>query len=68
MDMDKFISLATNNSLIHYSFSSVVEKAWKTYIHKAHLHQYRKFGVGEEDFLESFAKMESVVKSYGELK
>lgn len=68
MDMDKFISLATNNSLVRYSFSNIVEKAWKTYIHKAHLHQYRKFGVGEEDFLESFAKMESVIKSYEELK
>jgi tubulin delta len=68
MDTDKFISLATNNSSVRYSFNNIVEKAWKTYIYKAHLHQYAKFGVGEEDFVESFAKMESVIKSYEQLK
>lgn len=68
MNMDKFISLATNNSLIHYTFNSIVEKAWKTYIHKAYLHQYSKVGVEAEDFLGSFAKLENVIKSYKEIK
>jgi tubulin delta len=68
LDMDKFISLATNNGLVRHSFNNIVEKAWKTFVHKAHLHQYTKFGVGEEDFIESFAKVESVIKSYEQLK
>jgi len=68
MDMDKFISLATNNGLIYYPFNNIVEKAWKTYIYKAHLHQYSKFSVEKEAFLESFAKMENIIKSYKELK
>jgi tubulin delta len=68
MDMEKFISLATNNGSVRYSFNDIVEKAWKTFGHKAHLHQYTKFGVGEQDFIESFAKMESVIKSYEQLK
>lgn len=68
MDMEKFISLATNNSSFHYSFSNIVEKAWKSYSHKAHLHQYSKFRIREEEFLESFAKMENIIKSYKELK
>jgi tubulin delta len=68
MDMDKFICLATNNSLIHYSFNSIVEKAWKTFTHKAHLHPYTKFGVEAEDFVEAFAKLENVIKSYKEIK
>lgn len=68
MNMEKFISLATNNTLIHYSFNNIVDKAWKSYIHKAHLHQYSKFKIKDEEFLESFAKMENVIKSYKELK
>jgi hypothetical protein len=66
--MEKFISLATNNSSIHYPFSNTVDKAWKSYIYKAHLHQYSKFRIKDEEFLESFAKMESVIKSYKDLK
>jgi tubulin delta len=68
MGMDKFISLATNNSSIHYSFNSIVEKAWNTFIHKAHLHHYSKFSVEAEDFVASFAKLENIIKSYKEIQ
>jgi hypothetical protein len=68
MDVEKFISLATNNSSFHYSFSNTVDKAWKSYIHKAHLHQCSKFRIKDKEFLESFAKMEIIIKSYKDLK
>lgn len=31
---------------------------------KAYIHQYTKFGIEEEDFLDSFTALEQVISSY----
>lgn len=64
---EKFVALVTNNSQIHRPLDVIVDKAWKMYTHAAFLHQYKKFGLEEDDFLTSFAKVENVVKTYREL-
>lgn len=37
------------------------------FLPRAFIHQYTKFGMEEEDFLDSFALLEQVVASYGSL-
>lgn len=67
LNQEKFLALVTNNSQIHHSLDDIVNKAWTTYTHSAFLHQYKKFGLEEDDFLEAFAKMENVIKNYKSL-
>lgn len=35
---------------------------------RAYIHQYVKFGISEEDFLDSFTSLEQVISSYSELQ
>ncbi|KAL7293393.1 hypothetical protein TKK_0013158 [Trichogramma kaykai] len=67
INQDKFLALVSNNSQIHCTLEEIVEKAWNTYTHSAFLHQYKKFGLEENDFLEAFAKVENVIKDYESL-
>ncbi|KAJ8687424.1 hypothetical protein QAD02_023218 [Eretmocerus hayati] len=67
LDHEKFLALVTNNSQIYQTLDGIVDKAWNTYTHSAFLHQYKKFGLEEDDFLEAFAKMENVIKDYKNL-
>ena len=66
-DQDKFALLLTNNCQLHKPLNTIVEKAWKMFTHKAYLHQYTRFGISEEEFVDAFVKIESVVKSYKNL-
>lgn len=36
-------------------------------LNRAYIHQYTKFGISEEDFLESFTTLEQIVSSYTHL-
>ncbi|OAD55504.1 Tubulin delta chain [Eufriesea mexicana] len=67
LNHDKFLALVTNNSQISYSLDTLLNKTWKSYIHSAFLHQYKQFGLEEDDFLQAFAVLENVVKEYKEL-
>lgn len=44
-------------SLMSYNFSAVTS-------HRAYVHQYTKYGIEEEDFLDSFTALEQVISSY----
>lgn len=67
LSKDKFATLVTNNSQLCRPIDAIVEKAWNNYVHSAFLHQYMEHGVGEDDFLQAFAKVENVVKVYQQL-
>lgn len=66
-NIEKFVSLASNNMLIYDPINSIVDKAWNMYGYKAYLHQYQKYNVGEEEFVFAFAEMENILKSYKKL-
>ena len=68
LNQEKFLALITNNSQIYHTLDGIVDKAWNTYTHSAFLHQYKKFGLEEDDFLEAFAKIENVIKDYKSLE
>lgn len=67
LERDKFATLVTNNSQICESLDSMVDKAWNCYTNGAFLHRYKQYGLEDDDFLRAFAKVENVVKLYGEL-
>ncbi|XP_020299608.1 tubulin delta chain-like [Pseudomyrmex gracilis] len=68
LNRDKFLALITNNSEIHRSLDMYLEKAWNSYKCAAFLHQYKQFGMEEDDFLRAFAKVENVMQEYKSLK
>lgn len=67
LDREKFVALVANNSQICRSIDDIVDRAWKCYTHAAFLHKYKQYGLEDDDFLRAFAKMENVIKLYGEL-
>ncbi|XP_072742714.1 tubulin delta chain [Anoplolepis gracilipes] len=68
LNRDKFLALITNNSEIHRPLDIYLDKAWNSYKFAAFLHQYKQFGLEEDDFLEAFAKVENIVQEYKSLK
>ncbi|XP_054012654.1 tubulin delta chain-like [Hylaeus anthracinus] len=67
LNHDKYLALITNNSQIAQPLDVLLNKSWKSYIHGAFLHQYKRFGLEEDDFLQAFAVVENIVKEYKEL-
>ena len=67
LEREKFLALITNNSQICEPIDALVDKARNFYAHAAFLHQYKEFGMEDDDFLRAFAKVENVIKVYGEL-
>lgn len=64
---EKSAALVSNSQLLVRPLDMVVGKAWNMFSSKAYIHQYTKFGMEEEDFLDSFTLLEQVVSSYGSL-
>ncbi|TGZ56714.1 tubulin delta chain [Temnothorax longispinosus] len=68
LNRDKFLALVSNNSEIHRPLDVYLDKAWGSYKCAAFLHQYKQFGLEDDDFLQAFAKVENVVQEYKNLK
>ncbi|XP_051014170.1 tubulin delta chain isoform X1 [Acomys russatus] len=64
---EKSAALVSNSQLLVKPLDTIVGKAWNMFASKAYIHQYTKFGMEEEDFLDSFTLLEQVVASYGNL-
>uniref|UniRef100_A0A9L0K0N9 Tubulin delta chain n=1 Tax=Equus asinus TaxID=9793 RepID=A0A9L0K0N9_EQUAS len=61
---EKSAALVSNSQFLVKPLDMIVGKAWNMFASKAYVHQYTKFGIEEEDFLDSFALLEQVVASY----
>ncbi|NXM00053.1 TBD protein, partial [Tyrannus savana] len=61
---EKSASLVSNSQFLLRPLDSLVGKAWNMFASKAYIHQYTKFGIEEEDFLDSFTTLEQVISSY----
>ncbi|XP_004643087.1 tubulin delta chain [Octodon degus] len=61
---ERSAALVSNSQAFVKPLDAVVGKAWNMFASKAYIHQYTKFGVEEEDFLDSFTLLEQVVASY----
>ncbi|PNJ65716.1 TUBD1 isoform 12 [Pongo abelii] len=61
---EKSAVLVSNSQFLVKPLDTIVGKAWNMFASKAYIHQYTKFGIEEEDFLDSFTSLEQVVASY----
>lgn len=64
---EKSATLVSNSQSLLQPLDSIVEKAWNMFASRAYVHQYTKYGITEEDFLESFTSLEQVISSYRHL-
>nr|XP_054503000.1 tubulin delta chain [Agelaius phoeniceus] len=64
---EKSAALVSNSQFLLKPLDSIIGKAWNMFASKAYLHQYTKFGIQEEDFLDCFTTLEQVISSYTNL-
>ncbi|XP_071327848.1 tubulin delta chain [Trachinotus anak] len=64
---EKSATLVSNSQALLRPLDNMVGKAWNMFASRAYIHQYIKFGISEEDFLDSFTSLEQVIASYSQL-
>uniref|UniRef100_A0A3Q4AMK4 Tubulin delta chain n=1 Tax=Mola mola TaxID=94237 RepID=A0A3Q4AMK4_MOLML len=64
---EKSATLVSNSQALLRPLDNMVGKAWNMFASRAYVHQYVKFGISEEDFLDSFTSLEQVISSYSQL-
>lgn len=64
---EKSATLVSNSQALLRPLDQMVAKAWNMFASKAYIHQYVKYGISEEDFLDSFTSLEQVISSYRQL-
>ncbi|KAE8624746.1 hypothetical protein XENTR_v10006037 [Xenopus tropicalis] len=64
---EKSATLVSNSQFLLKPLDNIVGKAWNMFASKAYVHQYTKFGIDEEEFLETFTTLEQIIASYTNL-
>ncbi|KAG5837576.1 hypothetical protein ANANG_G00240800 [Anguilla anguilla] len=64
---EKSATLVSNSQSLLKPLDLMVGKAWNMFASRAYVHQYTKFGIAEEDFLDSFTCLEQVISNYRHL-
>uniref|UniRef100_A0A3B1IZK2 Tubulin delta chain n=1 Tax=Astyanax mexicanus TaxID=7994 RepID=A0A3B1IZK2_ASTMX len=64
---EKSASLVSNSQSLLKPLDNMVRKAWNMFVSRAYMHQYTKFGISEDDFLDSFTTLEQIISSYSHL-
>ncbi|XP_022052884.1 tubulin delta chain [Acanthochromis polyacanthus] len=64
---EKSATLVSNSQALLSPLDDMVGKAWNMFASRAYIHQYMKYGISEEDFLDSFTSLEQVISSYRQL-
>jgi tubulin delta len=64
---EKSAALLSNSQSPVMALDGIVGKAWQMFASRAYVHQYLKHGLVEDDFMESFTRLEQVIKSYQDL-
>ncbi|XP_026170784.1 tubulin delta chain [Mastacembelus armatus] len=64
---EKSATLVSNSQALLRPLDNMVGKAWNMFASRAYIHQYIKFGISEEDFLDSFTSLEQVISSYSQM-
>ncbi|CAM9275066.1 unnamed protein product [Lampetra planeri] len=65
---EKSATLVSNSQALLKALDNMVGKAWNMFAARAYIHQYTKFGISEEDFLDGFTSLEQIISSYDGLK
>lgn len=67
MAYEKSATLLTNGGYCVSGLNNIVQRGWDMFSAKAYVHQYTKYGLEQEDFLNAFIKIENVLKNYATL-
>lgn len=62
------ISLIAINPQREVPLKSFSHSRFFPFCYRAYIHQYIKYGISEEDFLDSFTSLEQVISSYSQLR
>ena len=65
---EKSCTLVSNSQGCVNLLDGVCQKAWNMFSARAYVHQYIENGLSQEDFLESFATVEQLLKNYATMK
>ncbi|XP_054649579.1 tubulin delta chain [Dunckerocampus dactyliophorus] len=64
---EKTATLVSNSQALLEPLDNMVRKAWNMFAARAYIHQYSKYGISEEDFLNGFTSVEQIISSYSQL-
>ena len=64
---EKSCTLVSNSQSCVQPLESVCQRAWNMFTSRAYVHQYLHHGLNEEEFLDSFATVEQIIKNYASL-
>ncbi|XP_014342993.1 tubulin delta chain isoform X2 [Latimeria chalumnae] len=64
---EKSATIASNSQFLLRPLDTIQGKAWNMFASKAYVHQYTKYGIAEDDFLDSFTALEQIIASYSNL-
>ena len=61
---EKTATLLSNSQTPVAPLNLVIQKAWTMFASRAYIHQYLRYGISEDDFVDNFAFLEQVLNSY----
>ncbi|XP_018576125.1 tubulin delta chain-like [Anoplophora glabripennis] len=64
LNFDKYIVLISNDTRVYVPLNFIVEDSWNMFNHGVYLHHYKKYGIDEDFFLNSFQVLENILDSY----
>ena len=64
---EKSATLISNSQGFVKPINSVIQKAWGMFASHAYVHQYEKYGLTDDDFIDSFGCLEQIVSDYQHL-
>jgi len=67
LGIPRSITICSNRTNIVPTFQEIVKNAEIKYEAKAYLHWYKKYGLEEETFLESFEGVRNIIQNYNQL-
>ncbi|XP_065068477.1 tubulin delta chain-like [Rhopilema esculentum] len=64
---EKSATLISNSQGFVKPINSVIQKAWDMFASHAYVHQYEKYGINDDNFIDSFGCLEQIVSDYQNL-
>lgn len=63
-NFNKHLTIINNSDFLSSNMKNSIDKAYEMLAHNAFLHQYEKYGMNKEDFIEALAFCEQIVYDY----
>ena len=64
---EKSATLISNSQSLVKPLDNVIKRAWNMFASRAYVHQYNKYGLTDDDFVDSFGYLEQILTDYATL-